>query len=59
MVFCLILQSEGEEGEGEEEGEEEEGEEEGKISHFQKIWVSILYANTIRIRDLTEIVNEP
>ena len=53
------LQSEGEEEEEEEEEEGEEGEEEGKISHFQKIRVTILYANTIRIRDLTEIVNEP
>ena len=50
------LQSEGEEVE--EEGEEKE-EEEGEINHFQKIRVTILYANTIRIRDLTEIVNEP
>ena len=42
----------------EEEDEEEREGEQGKIGHSQKIRVAILYANTIRIRDLTEIVNE-
>ena len=32
---------------------------EGKISHFEKICATIFYANTIRIRDLIETVNEP